>query len=247
MNNGMTQFLPPEPQEDDKRLEALLTLGDQSFKTLCEMAPLGIYQTDAEGRCLYTNRQWQEIYGLSLRESLGDNWALTLYPGDKAAVFAAWQASVHGSRDFNMEFRILRCDGQIRYVRSQARAIRDVGGDIRGYVGAVQDVTERRVQADKLRASEAFLDRTGRIAGVGGLAGGFGVGRDFWVRSNLPHTRHAGGVSTHVARGHRVLRIACQGHAGSSSPARDRLRGALGSETALCFRPRACDVGSLIG
>jgi PAS domain S-box-containing protein len=164
----MSQFLPPEPQEDDKRLEALLTLGDQSFKTLCEVAPLGIYQTDAAGRCLYTNPQWQEIYGLSLPESLGDNWATTLYPGDKEAVFAAWQASVHESRDFNMEFRILRGDGQIRYVRSQARAIRGEGGAIRGYVGAVQDVTERRVQDDRLRASEAFLDRTGRIAGVGG-------------------------------------------------------------------------------
>ena len=179
-NRDMPQLPTAERQEEDWRVEALLTHGDQSFKTLCEMMPLGIYQTDVEGRCLYTNAHWQEIYGLSLRESLGDNWASTLYPDDRQAVFAAWQVSVHESQDFNMEFRILRSDGQIRYVHSQARAVRDAGGHIRAYVGTVQDVTPQHVQADKLRASEAFLDRTGRIAGVGAWQVDLVSGDIFW-------------------------------------------------------------------
>ena len=176
----MSQRPTPERQEGDTRLESLLSLSDQSFRTLCEMMPLGIYQTDVAGRCLYTNAQWQEIYGMSLQESLGDNWALTLYPDDRQAVYTAWQVSVQESRDFNMEFRILRSDGQIRYVHSQARAVRDAGGHIRVYVGTVQDVTRQRVQADKLRASEAFLDRTGRMAGVGAWQVDLVSGDIFW-------------------------------------------------------------------
>jgi len=142
--------------------------------------PLGIYQTDTEGRCLYTNAQWQEIYGLSLAESLGDNWASTLHPDDREAVFAAWHLSVQKSQPFDMAFRLLRSDGQIRYVHSQARAVRDAGGDIRAYVGTVQDVTQQHVQTDKLRASEAFLDRTGRIAGVGAWQVDLVSGDIFW-------------------------------------------------------------------
>jgi PAS domain S-box-containing protein len=176
----MPPFSLSDPEENNQRLDALLIQGDESFRTLCEMMPLGIYQTDVAGRCLYTNVKWQEIYGLSLQESLGDNWATTLHPDDRAAVFAAWNVSVQESQDFNMEFRILRGDGQIRYVHSQARAVRDAGNEIRAYVGTVQDVTEQRLQADKLRASEAFLDRAGRVAGLGAWQVDLVSGEIFW-------------------------------------------------------------------
>jgi PAS domain S-box-containing protein len=177
----MTQVPPSSVSAEDRdRLDALSRLGHESFKTLCEVAPFGIYQTDAAGSCLYTNPQWQHIYGMTLVESLGDGWARTLHPEDQAAVFAAWQASVDEPHDFSMEFRILRGDGQTRYVSSQARAIRDSAGVIQGYVGAVKDITDRRLQQDRLRASEASLNRTGRIAAVGGWQVDLASGVIWW-------------------------------------------------------------------
>ncbi|MBC7377003.1 MAG: GAF domain-containing protein [Burkholderiaceae bacterium] len=41
------------------------------FRTLSEHAPLGVFHTDAEGACTYTNPRWQAIYGLDLAQSLG--------------------------------------------------------------------------------------------------------------------------------------------------------------------------------
>ncbi|MFM8898481.1 MAG: PAS domain-containing protein [Burkholderiales bacterium] len=176
----MNSLTAPTSIDDKTHLDALARLGDESFKTLCEVAPFGIYQTDAAGSCRYTNPQWQTIYGLTLEQSLGDGWAATLHPDDKTAVFTAWQASVEEPHDFGMEFRILRGDGQVRFVRSQARAIRDSAGSIQGYVGAVEDVTDRRLQEDRLRASEASLDRTGRIAAVGGWQVDLVTGAIWW-------------------------------------------------------------------
>ncbi len=155
-------------KDAEVRLEELLHLSDEKFKSLCEVASFGIYHTDAAGHCLYTNPKWQQIYGLTLQESLGNNWASTIHADDQAAVFAGWQAAVASPHDFHMAFRIWRGDGQIRHVKSTARAMKDAAGAVCGYVGVLEDVTELVHQDQRLRASESLLDRTGRIAGVGG-------------------------------------------------------------------------------
>jgi signal transduction histidine kinase len=66
-----------------------------------------------------------------------------------------------------MEFRIIQPDATVRIVRSRARPV-VAGVPASGFVGALEDVTEQRKNERRLRASEAFLDRTGRVAGVGG-------------------------------------------------------------------------------
>lgn len=40
------------------------------FRTLAEEAPVGIFYTDAQGRCLYVNRQWCSMTGLLDRKSV---------------------------------------------------------------------------------------------------------------------------------------------------------------------------------
>lgn len=130
------------------------------FRTLSEHAPLGVFHTDAEGLCTYTNPRWQQIYGLTLEQSLGDGWSQTLHPSDRDLVWHTWRTAAPDGRDFDMEFRILRPDRAVRTVRAQARAVVDTAGGISGYVGSVEDVTRRK-------QLEAFLDRTGRLAEVG--------------------------------------------------------------------------------
>lgn len=127
-----------------------------------------MFEKDGDGQCTYVNARWQEICGLSLLQSLGDGWSQTLHPDDRDEVIAAWkQATARGS-EFEMAFRVLRPDGQQRHVRSRARPQRLSVGTTEGFVGALVDVTERHEAEQRLRASEAFLDRTGRIARVGG-------------------------------------------------------------------------------
>ena len=103
--------------------------------------PIGLYATDAAGACTYTNERWQEIYGLSLEESLGNGWAETLHPEDRSAVFAEWIQAAEEQRPFQKTFRLLRRDGSVIHVQSQAKAQRDDAGNITRFLGFVQDVT----------------------------------------------------------------------------------------------------------
>ncbi len=121
-----------------------LAVSEERFRTLSEASPLGVFATDPHGLCLYNNSRWQEIYGLSLEESLGHGWSSTIHPEDREAVFSEWRRSAEAGQDFDMEFRIKRSAGPVRYVRAQSRPSRDQDGTITGHIGSVEDVTEAR-------------------------------------------------------------------------------------------------------
>ena len=103
--------------------------------------PIGLYATDAAGGLYYTNARWQELYGLSLEESLGNGWTETLHPEDRSAVFGDWIQAAEEQRQFQKTFRLLRRDGSVIHVQSQAKAQRDEAGTITHFLGFVQDVT----------------------------------------------------------------------------------------------------------
>jgi diguanylate cyclase (GGDEF)-like protein/PAS domain S-box-containing protein len=113
------------------------------FRALSEASPLGIYATDPKGACIYTNTKWQAIYGLSETQSLGSGWTAAIHPEDQAAVFAHWQACADSGDTFAMDFRIQQPGNALRMVHSTARQTLDEQGVRAGFVGAVEDITEK--------------------------------------------------------------------------------------------------------
>jgi PAS domain S-box-containing protein len=103
------------------RAEEALHTSERRFETLCEQAPLGIYEADAEGRCIYTNRRWSATSGLSATESLGHGWAKVLHPDDRARVFEGWLTAAQQGTAW--EYRLVTPTGEMRWVRG-------VGGPI---------------------------------------------------------------------------------------------------------------------
>ena len=142
---------------EQARAARVLSDSEARFKALSEASPLGVFATDARGACTYTNGRWQRIFGLTLAQSLGNGWAVTSHPDDRADVYAEWQRTVALGVEFEMESRILRTDGQTRTVHSRARANHASDGSVIGYVGSVEDVTEQRATSLQLAASEQRL------------------------------------------------------------------------------------------
>ena len=125
---------------------------DSRFHALCEQAPLGIYETDAEGQCVYTNRQWSEISGLSARESLGLGWKTVLYPDDRSNLFEGWKTP--SGHEIAWEYRLLNSRGKTHWIRAVRGPIHSAQGEVAGYVGTLEDVTERKLAEATLRESE---------------------------------------------------------------------------------------------
>ena len=131
-----------------------LRTSEQRFRTLSNSSPIGIVETDAAGKCLYTNPRWQSISGLTLEESLGDGWTLALHPEDAATVVSAWEKTAARGGEFSMEYRFQRPSGDLRWVRAKSTAIRD-NGAVTGHVRTVEDITDqKRAEAERQVISE---------------------------------------------------------------------------------------------
>ncbi|MBI1879989.1 MAG: PAS domain S-box protein [Chloroflexi bacterium] len=127
-----------------KRAEQALLASETRFRALTTHAPVGIFQTDPQGRCIFVNNRWREITGLSLMEASGDGWANALHPDDHERIFAEWNTATQSGRDFALEYRLQTPEGKITWVFGNATSLRDEAGEIVGYLGTLTDITERR-------------------------------------------------------------------------------------------------------
>jgi diguanylate cyclase len=136
-----------------------LAQSEARFRALSDASPIGVFATDTAGLCTYTNMRWQEIYGLTHDQALGTGWAEALHPQDRVLVFDEWQRSASARTEFNLEFRVRRPDGLVRFVHSRARPVIDAADEVTGFVGSVEDVTERRALLNRITASEERVRR----------------------------------------------------------------------------------------
>jgi light-regulated signal transduction histidine kinase (bacteriophytochrome) len=83
-----------------------------------------------------------------------------VHPDDRARVQQASQDSVSAGRDYSVEHRIIRPDGNVRYVVEQARVIAaDHARAVVRMVGTVQDITERKQAEEEIRRLNESLEQ----------------------------------------------------------------------------------------
>jgi PAS domain S-box-containing protein len=102
--------------------------------------------------------QAHRIYGLSAAQSevtvatLGS----LIHPDDRAGVAAARGAALAGGDRYQVEHRIIRPDGALRWVLQAAVVERDEAGAPVRLLGICQDITDRKRSEDEIRAAAAY-------------------------------------------------------------------------------------------
>jgi PAS domain S-box-containing protein len=134
-----------------------LNRSNEQFRTLAEVAPVGIYLCDSEGNCRYANPAWCGMAGLSAAEACGKDWAAGLHPEDREGVVANWNQMVESRDTWGHEYRFRTREGKVTWVYGLATPQRDPSGKIVQYVGVNIDITERK----RLEEVQTFLATTG--------------------------------------------------------------------------------------
>lgn len=127
------------------------------YATLAELAPVGIFRTDAAGKCLYVNDRWAEIVGLSPADAQGDGWVMALHPEDREGVSREWNRVAHEQQKLWDEFRFQRPDGTTVWVLGESRVEKDSAGQLVGHVGTITDITRRKEAESRVAQSEERL------------------------------------------------------------------------------------------
>lgn len=140
-----------------KRIEDALRISEAQFRTLAQIAPIGIYLTDANGACRYVNPCWCQIAGMSPNDALGMGWLNAISPENREFIFLKWKKMVESASEWELEYRLQAPDGLIKWVYGTATPQHDDAGIITGYIGVTLDITERKQQ------EQAILDMVQRL------------------------------------------------------------------------------------
>jgi len=98
-------------------------------------------------------------------------WFTLLHP-DHLSELTTGMGEVNSGKSSVGEFRIVRKDGQIRWLRFFSRPLMDEKGQMRGMLGASKDITEQQQALQEKRALENQLITAQKLESLGVLAGG---------------------------------------------------------------------------
>ena len=127
-------------------LARLLNGSEKRFRTLASSSPVGIFQLDPEGRCIYANARFRKILKLG-DAALDPGWLNAIHSEDRADTEAACGRALRGMGSPPVRFRVGEGPEQC-WSESRAATLRDDNGAIIGCVGTLEDITEReRIEA----------------------------------------------------------------------------------------------------
>jgi PAS domain S-box-containing protein len=138
-----------------KHVEQALRESEENFRTIADVIPSCLWMMTADWEnFLYASPAFQRVYGYS-PEQLQANpklWFDAIHPDD--APFIRTQIQMVGDRKFENEHRIIRPDGEIRWVHNRVSPVRDGNGQLIRLIGMTEDTTVRKTAELELRDSE---------------------------------------------------------------------------------------------
>ncbi|HEX5802113.1 MAG TPA: PAS domain-containing protein, partial [Azospira sp.] len=116
----------------------------------------------------YWSPEYERIYGVAPGgERSNADWRARVLPEDLPQIDAQWEERILRGEPFEVEFRIRREDGELRWIFCQGGATYDAAGRPRRLSGINLDITDRKLAEEALRASEERLAEAQRMAHIG--------------------------------------------------------------------------------
>lgn len=150
---------------DRKQAEVALQEAQQFAQSIADKTPAALYIYDLVNQCnLYSNRSIFDALGYTGEEILAmgpDLMSILLHPDDFAAVMRHQQAilAAQDGQDLEVEYRMRHANGEWRWLYSRDSAFkRDAAGRVTQYIGAAQDITDRKQSEENLRKLNAELE-----------------------------------------------------------------------------------------
>ena len=142
-----------------RRAEAALRREEARYRTLVERLSVVVYvnRGDEVSSALYVSPGYEELLGFTAEERLADPelWVKRLHPEDRDRVLA--QPEEGGT--WRCEYRLVRKDGSVVWVRDEAVRVEDGEGDEPVWQGVLWDITAQKEAEERLRAAEEQLRR----------------------------------------------------------------------------------------
>ena len=132
------------------------------FRSMADTAPVLIWMSGPDKLSTFLSKPWLDFTGRALEQELGDGWAEGVHPDDRDRCLATYVDAFDARREFTMEYRLRRHDGEYRWVLDKGVPRLAPDGTFLGYIGCVDDISERKLaeaEAVQFRERLAHLVR----------------------------------------------------------------------------------------
>jgi PAS domain S-box-containing protein len=136
-----------------------LRQSERRFRQIAETIDEVFWMTDpGKQGMIYVSPAYERIWGYSCQSLYGSpqQWVEAIHPQDRDRFLALWDKQGQGAYD--EEYRIIRPDGEIRWIRDRAFPIYDQTGKLYRVTGIAQDITERKQAEIALRELNQDLE-----------------------------------------------------------------------------------------
>jgi PAS domain S-box-containing protein len=133
---------------------------EERFRLISETLPIGIFELDKNGLCIYTNSHWQRLFGVTLEESFLLDWRQFIHPEEREEISAEWAKTFETFRTFDRDCRVISKDGRLFWAHLRSSPIfTDAGVH---FTGTVEDITERKEAEKELQEAKEIAEIANR-------------------------------------------------------------------------------------
>jgi PAS domain S-box-containing protein len=139
------------------KAEKALQESNQRYQLVSKATSDAIYDWDIQSGNILWSEGYYKLFGYSLSSPTQDieSWCANIHPEDNFITGDLFSVVKGNSDSWGAEYRYKKADGQYAFVVEKGTILRDEQGKAVRMVGAIQDITERKMAMQKLMKSEA--------------------------------------------------------------------------------------------
>jgi len=148
-----------------REAEAQLHETREQLHLVVSSVPLVLWIWEPQsGRVPYVSPEFENVWGRSLPDPAAafDVFLDSIHPEDRQAMISQFEEEASGAEPGDSEYRIVRPDGELRWIHSRAFPVKDEDAKVSRVVGYAEDITARKATERALRETrqrhQALLD-----------------------------------------------------------------------------------------
>jgi PAS domain S-box-containing protein len=155
-----------------QQAEAALRQSEAHLREAQRIAHIGSWSMNLADNIIRWSDEMYRLYGVTKEEfpHTVDSLLQLLHPDDRPLLQRWIEQAIANLKPLELDFRIIRPDGTIRYIRGSGDLFTDPAGQPERIAGTAQDITERK------RAEENIRQRTAELTALNALAHRVGTG-----------------------------------------------------------------------
>ena len=136
-----------------RRVEEALRESEQRFRLMADAVPVMIWESGTDKLCNYLNKVWLEFTGQTIIQAMGNDQYFYIHPEDRQFSLQTYNNAFDAQQEFTIEYRLLRFDGEYRWILNTGIPRFTLDARFVGYIGSGVDISDRKQAEEQIQAS----------------------------------------------------------------------------------------------